>query len=365
MHVMVRRGGLVIYETLNETGGAMTQVAEMGGEIRVRLTDVAGRIVAVEIVSTRPVEAARMFEEKTADAMCGAIGRVFSLCGNAQTVAALTAVEQALGIAPDLRVGAAWGALRRAEILTQVVTRLALHWRRVLELPLAPDAVRAAMAFEQAIERRALGEDWRRPGAGTPGGGAEIRAPQIDIAALIGPIAEALAARGYEGYGALPAGMPPERGVLAAYWDAAAVAKTRARHGAGLAARLAAAEAALRALPGDIRADLDAAGPSAPRPRERDSGAGEATVDTARGPLTHRVRIADGVVVGCRTEAPTEVNFADRGPVAAGLAGAASDPVAAELHVLAIDPCVAARVDLAPGRRARKDGGGRAASRPS
>ncbi len=71
----------------------MTHLAEMGGEIRVRLTDVAGRIGAVEIVSTRPVEAARIFEAQTAEAMCGAIGRVFSLCGKAQTVAALTAVE--------------------------------------------------------------------------------------------------------------------------------------------------------------------------------------------------------------------------------------------------------------------------------
>jgi hypothetical protein len=327
----------------------MTHLAEMGGEIRVRLTDVAGRIGAVEIVSTRPVEAARIFEAKTADAMCGAIGRVFSLCGKAQTVAALTAVEQALEVVPDPRVTAARDALRRAEIVTQVVTRLALHWRRVLDLPLAPGAVRAAMAAEQAIERRALGEDWRRPGAGTPGRSAESLAPQIDIAALIDPLAEALAARGYEAFGALPAGMAPERGVLAAYWDMPAVAQTRRRHGAGLAARLAAAQAALQVLPDAIGADLAAARPSPARAPGRDSGQGTATVETARGPLSHRVHIADGVVVRCRTAAPTEVNFAEGGPVAAGLSGAASDPVAAELFVLAIDPCVAARVELAPG----------------
>lgn len=342
----------------------MTHLAEMGGEIRVRLTDVAGRIGAVEIVSTRPVEAARIFEAQTAEAMCGAIGRVFSLCGKAQTVAALTAVEQALGIAPDPRVAAARDALRRAEILTQVVTRLALHWRRVLDLPLAPGAVRAAMAFEQAIERRALGADWRRPGAGTPRGRAEDPAPQIDIAALIDPLAEALADRGYEAYGALPAGMAPECGVLASYWDRPAVADMRRTHGAGLAARLTAAQAALVDLPDAIRADLDAARSSPARAPGRDSGQGTATVETARGPLTHRVRIADGVVVRCRTEAPTEANFAEGGPVAAGLAGAVSDPVAAELFVLAIDPCVAARVELAPGARARKDGGGREAPRP-
>lgn len=327
----------------------MTHVAEMGGEIRVRLTEVAGRIGAVEIVSTRPLEAARIFEGKSAGAMCATIGRVFSLCGAAQTVAALTAVEAALAIAPDPAVAAARNALRRAEILTQVVTRLALHWPRMLDLPLSPGAVREAMAAEQAIEREALGPDWRRPGAGTPGGGGVHLVPDVDIAGLVGPLATALAERDYEGYGALPTGMSPEFGVLAAHWDDLAVSQARRAHGAGLAARLAAAEEALRAIPEAIGHDLAAVGPSPTRAASRDSGQGTATVNTARGPLTHRVRVENGVVTRCRTEAPTEMNFAEGGPVAAGLAGAAADPVAAELHVLAIDPCVAARVELAPG----------------
>ena len=80
----------------------------------------------------------------------------------------------------------------------------------------------------------------------------------------------------------------------------------------------------------------------------RPSGEGAATVETARGPLTHEVEIRDLRVTRCRTTAPTERNFAPGGPVAAGLQGAPLDLLAAELHILAIDPCVAASVDLAP-----------------
>ncbi len=326
----------------------MTQpVADIAGEIRVRLTDAAGRIRRVEIASTRPTEAARIFEGKTPEEMCATIGRVFSLCGTAQTVAALAAVEEALGIEPAPGVTAARDAARRAEMFTQIVTRLALHWPRVLGLPLAPDAVRAAMVAERAIEAQVLGEGWRRPGAALPDGTAD--APEVDVSRLVGPLADTLAARGIESYGALPDAVAPEHGVLATYWDHPSVARARTDHGVGLAARLAAGEVALGALPGEIRADLAAVRPTPPRPAARNSGRGTATVDTARGPLTHRVEIEDGRVIRCRTEAPTEPNFADGGPVATGLTGAAADPVAAELHVLAIDPCVACRVELAPG----------------
>ena len=324
-------------------------VADMAGEIQVRLTDTAGRIGAVGIVSTRPVEAAQIFEGKPAGDMCAAIGRVFSLCSTAQTVAALTAVETALGTVQDPGVTAARDAARRAEFLTQVVSRLALHWPRVLGLPLAPDAVRAAMAAERGIETKVLGAGWRHPGAGILGVSDGAGAVDIDTAALVDPLAAAIRTRGIEGYGALPEGIAPEHGVLASFWEAEAVARARADHGAGLAARLAAAAAALLALPGEIRADLAVVRPTPARAVPGDSGQGAATVATARGPLTHRVTIVAGVVTHCRTEAPTESNFAKGGPVAAGLAGAAADPVAAQLHVLAIDPCVAARVELVPG----------------
>lgn len=360
MYVMVPPGVRAYGGNGEGTKRAMTgNMADLAGEIRVRLDTGAGRIGAVDIVSSRPLEAARIFEGKTTGEMCATIGRVFSLCGTAQTVAALAAVEAALGLAPDPRVVAARHAARRAEIATQIVTRLALHWPRALGLPLAPAAVRDAMALERAIAASVLGAEWRMPGAGL-GEAVDATVPvAIDTAALVGPLAAALAARGIEGYGALPAGVSPEYGVLSAWWDSPGVARARAAHGAGLAARLAAAETALATLPGEIRADLAEVGPAPPRPASRDSGDGAATVETARGPLTHRVRVERGRVAWCRTEAPTEPNFAPQGPVAAGLIGAAADPVAAELHILAIDACVACRVELAPAGPAREDDAGR------
>ncbi|GGD43477.1 hypothetical protein [Sinisalibacter lacisalsi] len=326
---------------------------DIAGTIRVTLTPENGRVGGVVIASTRPVAAARMFEGLQAAEMTRRIGRVFSLCGAAQTVAALDAVEQALGIAPAPGVAAAREAARLAEMLTQTVMRLALHWPRALGLDLRPDLVRAALEAERGLEARVLGEGWRQPGAalGAPGALDDRLAPLMALAddPLPGALAEALAARGIEGFGALAPGQGPEAGALSRNWDSPAVAALRARHGAGLAVRLAASRHDLEALPDALAAALARVAETPPRPATRDTGRGAATVETARGPLTHRVEIADGIVTACETEAPTEANFTARGPVATGLTGAPLDPVAAELHVLAIDPCVACSVEFAAG----------------
>jgi len=326
--------------------------ADIAGDIRISLTPDGSRVGCVSIVSTRPVSVARMFVGQAPDQMTATIGRVFSLCGTAQTVAALRAVEQALGVAPTAAVEAARDAARLAEMITQTVMRLALHWPRVLGEDLRPDLVRAAMTAERGLEAAVLGDGWRVAGAGLP-------APGADLAALIAPLAglgrdpllvqlaDALIVRGLEGYGALPDGQAPEAGALTRNWDAPAVAEIRSHHGAGLAARLAAAGEDLRRLPEALEAALDGVGPADARPASRTRGRGTATVETARGPLTHRVEIAEGRIALCETDAPTEANFTPAGAVAAGLSGAPLDLVAAELHVLAVDPCVACAVELA------------------
>lgn len=63
---------------------------------------------------------------------------------------------------------------------------------------------------------------------------------------------------------------------------------------------------------------------------------------TARGPLAHRVEVAEGRIAFYRIDAPTEVNFRTGGPAEAGLIGAPAANLAhaARLHILAIDPCV-------------------------
>jgi len=314
---------------------------DIAGSIRVTLTPSGGRVGAVAIASTRPVAAARMFQGLAASEMTARIGRVFSLCGAAQTVAALGAVEQALGIAPAPGVSAARDALRLAEMITQTTMRLALHWPRALGMELRPDLVRIALEAERSVETQVLGADWRQPGAGLLRALADDPLPEV--------LAKALAARGIESFGALASGQGPEAGALSRNWDAAAVAEACARHGAGLAARLAAARHDLAILPFALADALAQVSQTPPRPPARQTGQGAATVETARGPLTHRVAITGGVVTACETEAPTEANFTPHGPVASGLSGAPLDAVAAELHVLAIDPCVACSIELAGG----------------
>lgn len=81
-------------------------------------------------------------------------------------------------------------------------------------------------------------------------------------------------------------------------------------------------------------------------------GEGLAAVQTARGLLLHRARIAGGRVAEYQIVAPTEWNFHPRGALVRGLEAApADDEVAlvrdARLVVQALDPCVACRVEVA------------------
>lgn len=330
----------------------MAQGGDIGGAIRVTLRPDGTRVGAVEIASTRPVQAARIFVGKPVAEMTETIGRVFSLCGKAQTVAALRAVETALGIVEAPGVRAARDLARLSEMLTQTAMRLGLHWPRVLGIEMDPGLVRACLATEMMIEREVLGEGWRIPGAGvaTPADAVGEALAELDLAlaaASIGAhLSETLQARGLEGFGALPDGMPPDVGAFARNWDVTAVQSARAVHGAGLAARLAASRADLAALPLEMIATYGHVTPAARQPIPIGSGTATATVETARGPLTHKVEITDGVVTACATEAPTEANFTADGPVAAGLSGAPLDAVAAELHILAIDPCVGCSVEI-------------------
>lgn len=331
----------------------MNGSGDIGGRIRVVLHPAGSRIGRVEIISTRPVDAARIFEGRPVDEMLGQIGRIFSLCGKAQSIAALRAAETALGLSPAPGVEAARELLRRAEMFTQIAMRLALHWPQTLGLPLQPEVVRAGLAAEAAFEATVAGPDWRRLGAGIGRPPAEAGAPLMVLeqalaaSSFVEDLTRALKERGLEAYGALPEGAAPEAGALARHWDAPAVAGVRAAHGAGLAARLAASAEDLRILPGEMRAALAAVTPAEPRAPARRSGAGEAIVETARGPLFHRLELRDGRVHRCRTFAPTEANFAPDGPLALGLTGAALDPLAAGLALLAIDPCVAADLEVA------------------
>jgi Ni,Fe-hydrogenase I large subunit len=80
-------------------------------------------------------------------------------------------------------------------------------------------------------------------------------------------------------------------------------------------------------------------------------GEGLGAVQTARGLLLHRVRLADGRVAHYQIIAPTEWNFHPEGALVCGLRGLVTDDGAvldrsARLAVQALDPCVACTIEI-------------------
>ncbi|MDQ2089737.1 hypothetical protein [Marimonas arenosa] len=309
-----------------------------------------GRVRDVSIRARDTGSATLAFTGMSATELPARIGTVYSLCGRAQTIAALGAIETALGFAARPGIAAARDVLRRAETLSQLAMRFALHWPRALGLPPDPALPRACLAAEQALETALFfGSTWRTPGAGQPEADlaqAEQTLEQLEAAVknfvTNNDLAAAVTDAGLDGFGALPADVAPEGGTFSRRWEAPAVAEMRARHGPGLTARLTAGLTDLAGMVPELRRALSQVVPAAPQQPACLSGHGIAVVETARGPLTHRVEIADGRITAYTIDAPTEKNFRPDGPVSAGLLGARADGLdrAAALHILAVDPCV-------------------------
>ncbi len=345
------------------TGNAKLN-ADFAGRILVKLETGAGRVTSVEIDSTRPQGVTQVFAGRAPDDVVGMLGLIFSLCSTAQTVAGLTAVEAARGQTVPDGQAAARDILRQAEMLAQTAMRVLMDWPRLLELSPAAAAVRAALGAQSGLETALFGgPGWKVPG------GTEIK-PDVDAVrasatqaaveidrtlnqdGLAEKLLAALDERGLNGFGALADGTAPETGALTRQWDNAKVAQARKTYGAGLRARLWARLADLKDLPVAMTANVDRLCPCTPVfESPQGDGQGEATVETARGALTHRVRLKGGVIDAYEIDAPTDVNFLNDGVVTQGLMGAnAVDSqtlrAAAELHVLAVDPCVSCALEI-------------------
>ena len=93
------------------------------------------------------------------------VGLLFSLCGTAQTIASLQAVEQALGLTIPPQQSAARDVLRLAEMLSQTVLRLCVDWRLIFGLDVQPDLVRACLNAENQLEDVLFNATtWKVPG---------------------------------------------------------------------------------------------------------------------------------------------------------------------------------------------------------
>jgi Ni,Fe-hydrogenase I large subunit len=381
------------------------------GELHVVLHRCADRTDSVQIRSTRPFLASRVLAGRRVAEACRLVPRLFSVCGRSQAVAAAAASEAAAGhVAPD-DVVAARRRLVAAEMMQDGFLQALVEWPRtwhdagaaqaavptvatsrralaaqadVLAAALAPGAASADAATLRATDaalveaaapmaRAAFGD---APGAWLARCAAEGIDAWIDAAST--PTARALRhARELGAYGAsdvdlLPQadapmvaglvaqmdadetferapqwrGAPAETGALARANGEPVVRRAVVRHGRSAFARCLARLAELAALASAKSVGSIGAAPAG-------AGDGVGWVDTARGLLVHRVRRdRDGRVAAWRIVAPTEWNFHPRGVLAAALTRAqAGDAASAQRQarwlVQSLDPCVAARVEVA------------------
>jgi hypothetical protein len=375
------------------------------------LTD--GRLVPNGVVSTRNRGVAAALAGRPVGEIPALLRRLFPLCGTAHTVAAVTAIETALGAAPTPAQRAFRELMLIAEHANAVAWRLLMDWP-----PLIGEAAdtRTYAAFLRASAPVTAGADRLQQI-----GGATLRPPRDAIARAAASLAAMLVALFPEaadptlsfdaleaalaGGKSLPArliqrarvdlpadygrhdrplfasadadwfaarlteipgfadaptldGAPAEVGPLAALRHPL-VGEALAHWGSGLATRLLAAALDAAVVAGRLRAAGDPL--TDDDPIEADtmrSGHGAGVVETARGPLAYWVEVGGGRVRTLRSVAPTEWNFHPDGPFRAALEAAPriADPVAgARLLAASFDPCVPFDIALAPVRRAARE----------
>jgi len=378
------------------------------GELTVRL-DWDGRCVTgVGVRSSRPFAVTRILVGKTPAAAVAIVPKLFAVCGGAQGAAAASALVAAgaAGVEADRARNEHGVALETAQ---EYFWRLLIDWPQAMgeEAVATPVAsVRHCIAataraadgrstLGNQAAMRALGAELSRIAAqsvygmppadwlaldGVPALESWLARGGTTCAKLLGRMLAELPALGRTDVRLMPAprsdallsvivpaldrdphyaraptwdGVPAETGALArvrAHPLVAALAES-AGHTAAIryVARLVDLALLLVELAGTPRLAGALPWVQAVAVGEAD---GLAAVQTARGLLLHRVRIAEDRVADYRIVAPTEWNFHPDGALARGLRGMSADNAVvlkrqAFLAVQALDPCVACRVEIA------------------
>ncbi|MBC7907396.1 MAG: nickel-dependent hydrogenase large subunit [Rhodospirillaceae bacterium] len=370
----------------------------------VTLTVQSGTVAQVKVRSNRLVQASRLFAGRRPHEVTQLLPTVFALCGTAQVLAGLGAMEQAAGLPPQQRH--ARQIMLLAETIGEHGLGLARDWPTLVGCdPDLPAARRIKIAMVSVRTALYPGGDWHRPGGGTlapqhdriTAAIAEVRGALTDllgadpesilsnfqawIATAQTPAARLLAqlqAPPLAGFGRGPFLPMPDQGPadltarMAGDHDGAYLARPHsgdrvyetgplarvAWHpvvagllgdfGPGLLARLTArlveVVSCLQEMT-ELLQDLNASQYSACVA----DGVGLGLVEAARGLLAHRVEVDGGKVKRYQILAPTEWNFHPEGPLVRGLKGAAAGQDLerrATLLVHALDPCVACHVTV-------------------
>lgn len=365
------------------------------------LTTRSGKVADVGVVSTRLVQASRLFAGRRPDEVLALLPTVFSLCGTAQALAGIAALEAAAGLVAAAPHRAARRMLLLAETVSEHGLGIARDWPALIGRAVDLDAARRIKTAMGAIRPALYPDgDWRHLGGGVLKPDRAAIAAALDaarkvLAEMLGDDPQVLAdprtfrawladprgiagsvLAGLDDFGAarflpMPRQGPPdlgprleaddgtyvarpdcggvvfETGPLARHHAHPLVAALLAEQGPGvltrLVARLVEMVEALREMASLVQ-DLPKAVPDAAPLYD---GTGLGMVEAARGQLAHRVEVREGRVIRYQILAPTEWNFHPDGPLARGLAGveATADlDRRARLLVHALDPCVACDV---------------------
>lgn len=98
------------------------------GKLHIDIYRADGSVSNVAIQSSRPLQAARVFEGKKPDQLHALLPLVYSVCATAQSRAALMASRQALGVDVDEKVDAAEKILVLFETAREHLVRILIDW---------------------------------------------------------------------------------------------------------------------------------------------------------------------------------------------------------------------------------------------
>lgn len=366
-----------------------------------------GKVLGVDIASSRPLRLTSLFTGKSPEDILALIPTLYSICGTAQTCAAVGAFEHALGlhVSPTIRAAremAVWAETAREHLLRLVMmigrpserfgVAEIMPMSHQMKTALDPVLKLGGAGYDSAIvehidrlddflARAVFGEPlktWhtRQSAAALA---QWIALQSTDVAVLLGQIDQ----KGWHSIGGTVTldGLPPlndadlvntmksddfisfptwqgrsyETTPLARQAQDGLIRDLRTQSGTGLMTRLAALLVELAKIPDHMRQLIDTSKSEIIGGSEQAvaQGIGLAQIEAARGRLVHAVWVEKGEVSQYRILAPTEWNFHPQGVAAKALKSLSFEDgdeaglkAQADAVISAIDPCVAYEVRI-------------------